>query len=115
MFRALFFGLSGMAAVTALLLAACSPGKPGAAVDTGLYTVKSAYAAAQTAAVAYARLPRCSATVVIACSKQSIVDDLVRLDEDARQKLDQADLTASMLAVLVFSSKVTNASMETRQ
>lgn len=90
----------------------CTKGNTDAAVDTGMYTVKSTYAVIQKAAIAYARLPRCSDATTIVCSKQAVVDDLVRLDAEATEKIKLGDLTASMFAVLALSSAVSSAQME---
>jgi hypothetical protein len=68
--------------------------------------------AAQTAAVRYARLPRCSVVVKFPCSKQVTVDTLVKLDAEITVGINTVDLTAAMLKVLYFSTAVNKAMTE---
>lgn len=114
MFRRFFFGL--IFAIVAAGLTACGPaGKPGTeTADAVLYAVKSAYAVAQKTALSYARLPRCEADIIRPCSKPAVVNELVRLDNEATAALKLADLTAATFAVLDFSAAANRVYMEDR-
>ncbi|MCC2632125.1 MAG: hypothetical protein K0S48_11 [Ramlibacter sp.] len=74
-------------------LAGCAS-MPSAAPDTpqqAVYAAKSAYATALTAAVAYKKLPACSATRPAPCSQPALVQQLQRADIVAAASLDAAE------------------------
>lgn len=84
-----------IALTLALALVGCgttvaTPDTPAQAV----YAAKSAYATALTAAVAYKRLPACSATRPVPCSHPDLVAQLQKADNVAAASLDAAEAAA---------------------
>lgn len=55
------------------------------------YNLENAYGIAQASAVAYTKLPRCSATLTTLCSKASIVVKLATYDKVAITALQQLE------------------------
>lgn len=73
--------------IFALLLTGCAtPESPSQAV----YTTKSSYAVALTAAVAYKHLPDCS-SAPLPCSDKAVVTQLQKADNVAAAALDAAE------------------------
>jgi hypothetical protein len=73
-------------------LAGC--GSTRSAPDTpqqAVFAAKSAYATALTGAVAYKRLPQCSATAKLPCSEPVLVAQLQKADNVAAAALDAAE------------------------
>lgn len=66
---------------------------------TAAFGLVSSYGVAQAAGLAYAALPRCSATVKVACSKASIVAQETVYDKKAR---------AALMALQNFASNPSN-------
>lgn len=78
--------------VMVVFLAACSGSKTPSAPIT-LFTVKSVYAAALEAAVAYESLPRCSAKkeIYLNCSQEVVVDKLRKASDNANAAIKAAE------------------------
>lgn len=75
-----------------LILAGCAAGVAAPQSPQQIvFTAKSSYDAALTAAVAYKRLPLCSATVKQPCSSASVVAQLQKADTTASAALDAAE------------------------
>lgn len=72
-----------------LVLASCSTvSKLSPSV---VYDLGNAYGILQASAIAYTKLPRCSATVTVACSKASVVVALAQYDKNAISALTVAE------------------------
>lgn len=85
-----------IALMLAASLAACA-NMPGGAPETpeqAVFAAKSTYATALTAAVAYKRLPACSATRPMPCSEPALVAQLQKADNVAAAALDAAEAAA---------------------
>lgn len=59
--------------------------------QTAVFAVRTSYAAALTAAVAYKRLPVCGTPVVLPCSDPKVVTQLQKADDVASTALDSAE------------------------
>lgn len=70
----------------ALALAACGTVK-NPLQPSMVYNLENAYGIVQSSAVAYDKLPRCSATQTILCSKAAVVVSLAKYDGEARTAL----------------------------
>lgn len=82
-----------MIAALAVALAGCASGPP-ATPEAAVFAAKSSYEVALTAAVAYKRLPVCSATVKMPCSEPALVAQLQKADITASAALDAAETAA---------------------
>jgi hypothetical protein len=86
--------------LTTLIVAACMAvaGLSGCAATGGstpaqtVFQAKSTFDTALTAAVAYKRLPACSATVKAPCSDRKVVDQLAKAGNAADVALDAAEM-----------------------
>jgi len=78
-------------ALAAVGCAAPSAGS-GPSYQQGVFQAKTQYSAALTAAVAYKRLPTCTATVPLPCSQPAVIAQLQKADNVAAQALDAAEV-----------------------
>lgn len=69
-----------------LLLAACGTKSPLS--PSVVYDIEASYGVVQSSAVAYAKLPYCTATAQVACKKPVVVGKLAQYDKDARLALN---------------------------
>lgn len=94
-----------------------------------VYDLGNAYGILQASAVAYTKLPRCSATVVVVCSKATVVVALAQYDKNAIGALTVAEnyvrnptafssltltgvITAAQTAISAFQSFETSAGVK---
>lgn len=71
-----------------LLLAACNGGPTG---QQGVFAAKTAFEAALTVAVAYSKLPRCSATQAAPCAQADVIKKADNAAQIAAMAIDGAE------------------------
>lgn len=92
-----------------LFLVACAaPQSPQQAI----FSAKSNYEVALTAAVAYKRLPVCATPAVQPCSQKSVVTQLQKADDVAAKALDAAETAVRTPA---FGTNITQSALTAAQ
>lgn len=77
-------------AIAAAGCAVAPPTNAATSPQVAVFAFEGTYEAALVVAVAYAQLPRCSATVAMPCSTQVVVDQIIRARNVARDSLQAA-------------------------
>lgn len=94
-----------------LMLAACGTKSPIS--QNVVYDLEASYGVVQASAVAYVKLPYCTASLTIACKKPAVVVKLASLDKDARLALTSLEsyVRNPANATVSFSSLVNAATV----
>ena len=91
MTRSLIKALSGAFLALALFACATAPSITNPISQSAVYNLENGYGVAQSLAVAYTRLRRCTVTMTLPCSTHTTIVALATADHKARAALSAAE------------------------